>query len=355
MSIRAGTNAAFACVGVVLMFTLAGETGSIWLQVAGCGLVGLLAASAIAVVTDNGCVVEMEHGTDFVVGRPAEITFRIHNTQQRPSRAMVVRYLLESPRPLLPLVTVYVDAVEPGGRVEVRAPVVPLARGESSTGKWSVERFGAFGFFSARPTRTTNKHVAVAPAPAPPIDLGAAGGSADGGDPIRPGLEVRGAREWRPGDPARHVHWRSTARTGRLTVLERGAASRNKLGVVIVGHPGAPTFEWCLAVAASTVGCAIEDGAECFAWLEQAGAGWFGPLTHDSFLTPFTRAEHAGFPSPQGLSYLLEQIGPGGTMLVAAAADVPLAWRQEVSGAAAAADVVLVDVLAFTDLGVDRA
>ncbi len=52
------------------------------------------------------------------------------------------------------------------------------------------------------------------------------------------GLDVRGVREWRPGDAVRHVHWRSTARTGRLTVLEYGEPTVDMFGVLIAGTTG---------------------------------------------------------------------------------------------------------------------
>lgn len=64
--------------------------------------------------------------------------------------------------------------------------------------------------------------------PAAPRVPGRVRGREDGAEaaPVRSpgGTEVVGVREYIRGDPVRHVHWRSTARTGRLVVRELAAA-----------------------------------------------------------------------------------------------------------------------------------
>jgi uncharacterized protein (DUF58 family) len=341
---RAAPHARLAGLGVVALLLLAGETRSVWLQVAACGLVGLLAASAIALMIDKSCLITIDHPSDLVAGVPTEISFDVRNPHARRSRALVVRYAIDSARPLLPEVTLYVDPVAAGDRVVVRAPVVPVARGESASGRLSVEQIGPFGLFSIRPTRATDKRLVVAPVPARALDLDLSRGGADGAGPLRAGLDVRGVREWHPGDAVRHVHWRSTARTGRLTVLDRGEPAGATLGVLIVGRAGEPRFEAVLATAASTVGVAMAEGVDCYAWLEQPGAGCFGRLTEQSLPRPFTRAELANLPTDKGFSHLLEHIGHGSTLLLAVADDVPAGWLGQVAAAAAAAEIDVVDL-----------
>ena len=75
-----------------------------------------------------------------------------------------------------------------------------------------------------------------------------------------PGHEVLGVREWRSGDDHRRVHWRSTARTGRLTVLERGDAVAAELRLVLVGPDDADGFEDVLSAAASVCDRALRSG-----------------------------------------------------------------------------------------------
>ena len=104
----AGSRAvtSLAVVGVVFLFTLAAQLRSVWLQAAGCGLVGLLAVSRLAVAFGPGCRVTMEHSGHLVVGVPAQLRFVVENPFWRRSRAVVIRYELASNRPLLPPVTV---------------------------------------------------------------------------------------------------------------------------------------------------------------------------------------------------------------------------------------------------------
>ncbi|HXR41675.1 MAG TPA: DUF58 domain-containing protein [Acidothermaceae bacterium] len=344
---RAAQHTRLAGLGVVALFLLASETRSVWLQVAGCGLLGLIAASAIALAIDKGCLIAIDHPSELVAGVGVELSFEVHNPHGWRSRALVVRYAVDSPRPLLPEVTLYVDPVAAGDRVVVRVPAVPLARGEAASGRLSVEQVGPFGLFSIRPTRTTDKPLVVAPAAAAPLDLDLIHGGADGVGPLHAGLDVRGVREWRPGDAVRHVHWRSTARSGRLTVLERAEPAGATLGVVIVGRAGEPRFEAVLATAAATVGVAVAEGVDCYAWLEQPGAGCFGRLTSQSLLRPFTRAELPNLPSDKGFSHLLEHIGQGSTLLLAVADDVPSGWLGQLAAAATASDITVVDLREF--------
>jgi uncharacterized protein (DUF58 family) len=83
-----------------------------------------------------------------------------------------------------------------------------------------------------------------------PVPTVAAGGT---GHPqrSRSGLDVHGIREWQPGDGARQVHWRSTARRGRLVVLEREEARGDRLAVCVAGPHGSPDWEVLLSGLAS--------------------------------------------------------------------------------------------------------
>ncbi len=74
------------------------------------------------------------------------------------------------------------------------------------------------------------------------------------------GPEVLGVREWRSGDDHRWVHWRSTARSGRLTVLERGDAEAAGLRLVLIGSDRAAGFEDLLSTAASLCDRALRSG-----------------------------------------------------------------------------------------------
>lgn len=72
------------------------------------------------------------------------------------------------------------------------------------------------------------------------------------------GTEVVGTREYRPGDSLRQIHWRSTARIGRLVVKEFAEEDQPSLTVMLdlettagVGREKYSTFETAIRVAAS--------------------------------------------------------------------------------------------------------
>jgi uncharacterized protein (DUF58 family) len=322
-------------------------TRSVWLQVVACGLFGLVASSALSLLFDRGCEVTLRHPNDLVVGQPVEVCFTVENHALRRSRPLALRYELVSGRPLAPVVTVYVDPVPPGGRVDARATLTPDARGEATGARWSVAQLGAFGLFTIRPVRTLERRTLIAPAPVPPLSLRVDGGAPGGSGAMHVGLDVRGVREWHPGDAARHVHWRATARTGEIRVLERGEPAHGALGVLIAGRAGEPRFESVLATTAATVRLAIDDGADCYAWLEQPDAGCFGLLTTASCAMPFIRVEQAGLAAPKGFAHLLEHLGAGGRLLLAVADDVPPSWVAQVRDVASSSGLDVVDMREF--------
>src|SRR4029079_4365640 len=85
----------------------------------------------------------------------------------------------------------------------------------------------------------------------------------DATDPVPgPGLDIAGVREWQHGDDPRRVHWRSTARRGRLIVAERGLGAARTLSLPVVARSDAPDWEDLVALAAATCRAAALDGRE---------------------------------------------------------------------------------------------
>lgn len=84
-----------------------------------------------------------------------------------------------------------------------------------------------------------------------------------------------GVREYRPGDPQRAVHWRTTARTGRLVVREHEEPARSPVVLVVAGDPApdeADDWERLIAEAASIGVYALERPRQ----VACAGASRFG-------------------------------------------------------------------------------
>lgn len=89
-------------------------------------------------------------------------------------------------------------------------------------------------------------------------------------DRIGQGEELRGTRPYVPGDDLRHVHWKSTARTGQFVVKETHQASRNWPVVIWDGAAhtewgveGETTTEWGLRLAASLARTLAQNGHGC--------------------------------------------------------------------------------------------
>jgi uncharacterized protein (DUF58 family) len=78
------------------------------------------------------------------------------------------------------------------------------------------------------------------------------------------GQEYLGVREYRPGDPPRSVHWRSTARVGRLVVREFEEEVQTRVTLVLggtdVGEPPDSPFEVLVSAAASIALYALVTG-----------------------------------------------------------------------------------------------
>lgn len=82
-----------------------------------------------------------------------------------------------------------------------------------------------------------------------------------------PGTDVAGVREWRHGDAASSVHWRSTARRGTLVVRERAAATSRHVVVALACSSDAPDWEDVIAVAAGACRAAQLAGDRLTLWV----------------------------------------------------------------------------------------
>lgn len=154
-----------------------------------------------------------------------------------------------------PLVAV-ADALPPGLPVSDRSPSLPIApshdeairtqyrfrplkRGRFRWSGLTVEGTDVLGLVTrSREYPTAVTEMIVLPRAIPcAVELPSAGGwgvsEAESGQTRGAGLEPRGVREYRTGDALRLVHWRSTARTGRVMVKEFEAGSQATVALLI--------------------------------------------------------------------------------------------------------------------------
>ncbi|HTC71019.1 MAG TPA: DUF58 domain-containing protein, partial [Acidothermaceae bacterium] len=260
--VRITSNGWVAVVGASVMFAMAVQTQSVWMQVVGSALVGLLAISWLSVMRRrSGITVTIQAPTEVVVGVPFDIGFVLHNAGRQSTAPLRITYRIFAEPPLMAPAVVYVDPISPDATTVATVSRVALRRGSVGPTVVGVDTIGSFGFFtSARPVAGT-RGLWAAPLAAPVIEFPRVlSTEVEGSGPMGPGLDVRGVREWRPGDAVRHVHWRSTARTGRIAVLEYGEPTIDKIGLFVAGTRSDPRFEATLAIAASTAWRAFDDG-----------------------------------------------------------------------------------------------
>jgi uncharacterized protein (DUF58 family) len=351
-----------AVVGASVMFAMAVQTQSVWMQVVGSALIGLLGISWLSVIRRRGGVtVSLQAPAEVTVGVPYDIQVVVRNTGHRSTAPLRIRYEVPIAPPPVARAVVYVDPVASGEKAVMSVTRVPLHRGAVQTSRLYVDAIGPFGFFTSSERIDCFPSFYAAPAAVAPIDLARAlSANADGSGPMGPGLDVRGVREWRPGDDVRHVHWRSTARTGRLAVLEYGEPTVGKFGVLIAGTAADPRFEAELALAASTSFRGLDDGIIVVVAFAEAAV----PNPE-----PFIAAKAGGRPlgvTPQGyhrifavlravvpehstVDALLGYVGFGGIVLLAAGDGLPFEFLSYLESAASVAGIRVLYVADYLD------
>jgi uncharacterized protein (DUF58 family) len=164
-----------------------------------------------------------------------------------------------------PLVSVY-DKLPPRMLIGGRSPSLPIAPAydlpvrtqyqfrplKRGRYRWSgviVEGTDALGLVTrTREYDTAMAETTVLPRPIPvSIEMPTAAGwgisEAESGQTRGAGIEPRGVREYVHGDSLRHVHWRSTAKTGRLLVKEFEAGTHAAAAFVIQATEGSEVGE----------------------------------------------------------------------------------------------------------------
>ena len=156
------------------------------------------------------------------------------------------------------------------GRRDVSRSVEVRRRGRHRFGPLVLESAAPFGMFRRRRRSRTPLSLLVYPRWIPMRRVGlldAAQGAAEGRNRSRVGGEIAGSRRYAFGDPMRLMHWRNTARTGRLAVKEFDAWADNALVLaldvgMVQGVPGESTLDYGARLAASVARAVIAADGE---------------------------------------------------------------------------------------------
>jgi uncharacterized protein (DUF58 family) len=156
-----------------------------------------------------------------------------------------------------------VDRVGPGQHRDVHYPIRSDARGRYRIGPLRLRLADPFGLVELTRSFTAVDVLTVVPAvhPLPPIKLGGAWES--GGESVSRSVAIRGdddaaTREYRNGDDLRKVHWRSTARVGKLMVRREERPWQARATLLLDtradahrGEGPGSSFEWAISALAS--------------------------------------------------------------------------------------------------------
>lgn len=233
-------------------FGIARTTGSGWIVVLLCGVVGTLVAAALwPLVGLRRVDVRLAVPRDGTVGRPLPATVSVASG----GAGLVVR-LLDPAGPAV--------VADPPARGEVL--LTPERRGVVDAVPVEVVAAGPLGLVAWRRTLTVplDAPLEVGPRPAD-VSLAELLGEGAGGTETatrgRKGHDlVRSVRDYVPGDPIRLVHWPATARWGEVMVKETEDPDVPRLAVVVDLRGDPRAAEERASVAAGLVVAALGAG-----------------------------------------------------------------------------------------------
>jgi uncharacterized protein (DUF58 family) len=145
----------------------------------------------------------------------------------------------------------------------------PLVRGPIVASNWILESSDPLGFFRFRRKGADGEIGLVLPrftsftARPQARELEASVSAPRAGS----GMELFGVREYRPGDPLRRIHWRSSARLGELVVREYEPPGVQTVGIFCDPNPATREMADQIArLAASEAWDCIRDGGRAVLW-----------------------------------------------------------------------------------------
>ncbi|MGI5151725.1 DUF58 domain-containing protein [Plantactinospora sp. CA-294935] len=196
-------------------------------------------------------------------GRPALASLRVRN----PGGGRLAGFLATDATGSA-IRTVRVRALAPGAEAVQHYELPTTARGRLTVGPLTLHRVDPFGLARSEThtgeTATLWAHPRQLPARAPMVGYPRhhhEGTSTDRAP--RGSAQLLDVREYVPGDEVRHLHWKATARTGRLMVRDLADPEQPRFTLLLDTRPDALTaaeFEEAVDLAASLLGAAARAG-----------------------------------------------------------------------------------------------
>jgi uncharacterized protein (DUF58 family) len=318
-------SAALFYMGTALVAMIGACRLQAWLSVQGLSFRRTVPETALA---GESVTIEVEVQGDRPIRRPL-VTIFDHLPDRLPT---------ETATPSTP--------VAPGAERPTRSQyrVVPRRRGRYRWSGLTVAGTDALGLITMRKSYPTDEaEMTVLPSPIPitldlPSATGWGFGDAEAGRSSGAGLDPRGIREYSSGDPMRHVHWRSSAKRGRLLVKEFEGGSHGVAGFVLQRSAGSDlpvgdssTLDWMCGNVAFLTESLLRRGMSVL--LEGLSEGPAGPTDcQREILHLLAGLEANGKVSLADDCLRLAQSLPEGSMLICTASvadpDLPAVARE---------------------------
>jgi uncharacterized protein (DUF58 family) len=190
------------------------------------------------------------------------------------------------------------SAIQPVGETEHVVPVLRPREGAEWRPQWSLQRRGVWqmpparagvldplGVFASLTPRTAPHTITVLPRPVRIARLGFLNGADSGlhshhyATTRADALDFNGIRLWQPGEAIRRVHWKSTARTGQLHIIEWEETLASDLTILLdvqrqSDDIEALWFEAAITLAASIAVHLLENGYQfqLYCWQSEHGS-----------------------------------------------------------------------------------
>lgn len=262
------------CLGLIL-YVIASSSGAGWLYVVAAATGAVVIVSA-ALPRWNVSRIEVARiaPTTATAGQAIQCSMEVANTGRLARHLIEVEdhFAGDTGRAVAP-------RVEPGERETVEYLLENPRRGIYSDGEVVVSSGAPFGLFYARRRLPVRSGIVVYPrtfdvAGLPPsavVDAERGDGNESSTLHRDHGGEFWGVREYRPGDPARLVAWKKSARSlsaGKLAVVELARETHPPFVVALDLDPSAPSEarEMVVSLGASLLVGALREGREVRAY-----------------------------------------------------------------------------------------
>ena len=254
---RMPTRRAFVIAGIGGLLIVAGATAQAgWLFVLAAGVLGLVAGSFVVRHRLRSVRVERSAPLRTRVGDIVRVGLTVTNASGKG----VPLFSMTDSFPAFPEIGVGVDRLAPNEIAEVEIVTAGSNRGVFAGGEIKLTSGAPFGLSRSRRRLSVRSETVVVPRWVDLVSfplIEPSSGSDMMHERLRAGAgeDFLGVREFRPGDPLRAVHWRSSARAGTLVVreFEQEVSSRAALVLVGTNHGDGPesSFEMLVSAVAS--------------------------------------------------------------------------------------------------------